>query len=278
MIRLIAIDLDGTLFGEDLVISPANRAAIAAAQARGVAVTLATGRMFRSARPYARDLGITTPLICYQGALIRDPVTEATLFHRPLAQPLAREVIALVQAQGLHPNVYLDDTLYADALNPGTEFYSRLNGGLPIHPVGDLTAFLRRRGGDPTKLSVVLADEPATDALVAELHAHFGDRLYATKSYPIFAEALNATVDKGRALRTLAAHLGIAPEETLAIGDGSNDLPLLQAAGIGVAMGQAHATVRAAAHHVTSPLAEDGVAAAITRFVLAPDAPDTPAP
>src|SRR3954470_1292866 len=87
VIRLLAIDLDGTLIGEDLVISPANRAAIAAAQAQGVRVTLATGRMFRSTVPFARELDITTPLICYQGALIRDPVSGETIYHQAL--PLA---------------------------------------------------------------------------------------------------------------------------------------------------------------------------------------------
>src|SRR5262249_37068032 len=127
MIRLVAIDLDGTLFGDDLVISAASRAAIAAVQARGVRVTLATGRMFRSTLPYAQELGISTPLICYQGALIRDPVSAATLFHLPLAQELALQVIGALQARGLYPNVYLNDNLYVAELNPGTEFYARLN-------------------------------------------------------------------------------------------------------------------------------------------------------
>jgi hypothetical protein len=268
VIRLLAIDLDGTLFGENLLVSPANRAAIAAAQARGVHLTLATGRMFRSTLPYAQELQIATPLICYQGALIRDPVSGATLFHRPLAQALALDVIALLQAADRQPNVYLHDNLYVAAINPGTEFYARLNGGIPVNPVGDLAAFLRASGGDPTKLSVVLPSEPDADATVAQLRARFAEQIYATKSYPTFAEALNPTCNKGVALAALAAHYGIAQAETMAVGDGENDLPLLQWAGVGVAMGQARATVRAGARYVTGPLAEDGLAAAIARFVL----------
>src|SRR6478672_9487270 len=135
MIRLIAIDLDGTLVGDDLVISPANRAAIAAAQAQGVRVTLATGRMFRSTVPFARDLDITTPLICYQGALIRDPVSGATVFHQALPLAVALDVIGALRAEGLYPNAYLNDNLYVAEINPGTDYYARLNGGIPVNPV-----------------------------------------------------------------------------------------------------------------------------------------------
>jgi Cof subfamily protein (haloacid dehalogenase superfamily) len=270
MIRLVALDLDGTLFGDDLIVSPANRAAIAAAQARGVHVTLATGRMFRSARVHAATLNITTPLICYQGALVQDPVSEEVLFHRPVAQALALEVIALLEEWGLYPNVYLNDKLYTSELNPGTAYYSHVNGDLPIHPVGDLSAFLRQEGGDPTKLSTVLGNEERTERTVALLREHFGERLYAVKSHPRFAETVNPRCDKGVALAMLAERLGVAQAETMAIGDGSNDLALLRWAGIGVAMGQAHAEVRAHADYVTGTLAEDGVAAAFERFVLAP--------
>src|SRR5579859_754948 len=267
MIRLVALDLDGTLFGEDLVIPPASRAAIAAAQARGVHVTLATGRMFCSTLPDAQALGITTPLICYQGAPIRDPVRGATLWHRPVPRDLALQVLALLQGQGLYPHVYLDDHLYVDAINPGTEFYARLNDGILIHPVGDVAAWVRIHGA-PTKVDVVLPTEPDADALVAQLRSRFGDQLYATKSYPLFAEVIHPTCDKGVALAALAAHLGIAQAETLAVGDGENDLPMLQWAGVGIAMGQAPPRVRAGAAYVTGPLAADGLAAALDRFVL----------
>ncbi len=269
MIRLVALDLDGTTFGTDTRPSPAVRAAITRVQARGVAVTLATGRMFTSTRPIAADLNIQVPLICYQGALVRDPVSATTLFYRPLAQEVALEVIALLHAQALHPQLYLDEVLYVDEWNPGTEFYVSLNKSIQVETVGDTAAFLRERGGDPTKLSVVLADEPATDALIARLRATFGDRLYATKSYPIFAETINPTCDKGVALAALAAHLGIAQAEVLAVGDGDNDVAMLRWAGVGVAMGQAHADVQAAADYVTGTLADDGLAAALDRFVLA---------
>jgi len=275
MIRLVALDLDGTTFGGDTRVSPAVRAAIAATQAKGVAVPLATGRMFTSTRPIAADLGIRVPLICYQGALVRDPVSAATLFYRPLAADVALEVIALLQAQGLHAQFYLDDVLYVDEWNPGTTIYVGLNKDIRVETIGDPVAFLRAQGSDPTKISVVLADEAATDALVAHLKGRFGDRLYATKSHPIFAETINPTCDKGVALAALAAHLGVAQAEVLAVGDGDNDIPMLRWAGVGVAMGQAAADVQAAADYVTASLTEDGLAAALDRFVLSQSQPNS---
>ena len=271
MIRLLALDLDGTLIGDDLQISPANRAALAAVQARGVHVTLATGRMLRSTRPFAATLGIRTPIICYQGALIGDPVGGAVLFHRPLAAALAQEVIAWLAAHDLSPNLYLNDNLYVAAQNPGTAFYARINGGIPVNAVGDLGAFLRAAGTDPTKLSVVLANEAQAEATVAGLQAHFGDRVYATKSHPLFAETINPACNKGVALAQLAAHLGVTQDETMAVGDGSNDVPMLRWAGTGVAMGQAGAAVQAAARYVTGAQTADGLAAALERFILDAD-------
>src|SRR4051812_29098852 len=147
--------------------------------------------MFRSTVPFARELDITTPLICYQGALIRDPVSGATVFHQALPLAVALDVIGALRADGLYPNAYLNDNLYVSEINPGTDYYARLNGGIPVNPVGDLASFLRREGGDPTKLSVVLDDEGTTDVVVARLRARFGEQIYTTKSHPLFAEALH---------------------------------------------------------------------------------------
>src|SRR5690242_8951359 len=207
MIRLVALDLVGTLFGDDLIVSPANRAAIAAAQERGVYVTLATGRMFRSARVHAATLNITTPLICYQGALVQDPVSGEVLFHRPVAQALALEGIALLEEWELYPNVYLNDNLYTSELNPGTTYYSNLNGDLSVNLVGDLIAILRHEGADPTKLWTVLSTEDRTERTVALLRENFGEQIYAVKSNPRFAESVNPPSDKGVALAMLAERL-----------------------------------------------------------------------
>jgi Cof subfamily protein (haloacid dehalogenase superfamily) len=270
MIKLVALDLDGTVFGGDLVLRPAVRAALAAVQAQGVGLTLATGRMFPSARYYADLLNIHLPLICYQGAMVRDPVSGAVLFHRPLDRAVALDVIRFLEGAGLHPNLYLDDQLYVSARNPGTDFYVSINKAITLNVVGDVAAYLQQQVHESTKISVVLPTEPETEAWVARLRAAFGPRIYATKSHPNFAEAVNPACDKGAALAALADHLGVAQADTLAIGDGDNDIPMLRWAGTGVAMGQSHPSVQAAADYVTGPLAEDGLIAALERFVLTP--------
>jgi Cof subfamily protein (haloacid dehalogenase superfamily) len=267
-IKLLALDLDGTVFAEDLVASPRTRAAIRAARERGVHVALATGRTFASARRFAADLGAGAPLICYQGAWVRDPATGATLLHQTVPRAIAVEVVGMARAGDWQCNLYLDDQVYVEQVKPEAGIYFHLNRTTPPQPVPDLLALLEAAPTDPTKLILIRPTEAETDATLAVVAARFGDAVYVTKSYPVFAEMINPQVDKGRALALIAAHLGVAQAETMAVGDGMNDLPMLQWAGLGVAMGQAAPAVHAAADVVTAPLMEDGLARAIERYVL----------
>ncbi len=270
LIKLIAMDVDGTLFGDDLIVSPRNLAAIQAARARGVHVTIATGRTFSATRALAATLGIDAPLICYQGAWVRDPANGTTLLHATVARPLATEVIGLARAAGQQCNVYIDDQIYVEELQPESAIYFHLNRRTPPIPVADLVALVRDAPEDPTKLVLILPTEAETDATITTLQAYFGERVYVTKSHPNFAEVINPQVNKGTALAAVAAHFHLSQAETMAVGDGMNDLPMLQWAGLGVAMGQAYPEVQAAADVVTASLVEDGLAQAIERYVLQP--------
>jgi hypothetical protein len=264
----LALDLDGTLIGKDLILSPRVRGTISAAVARGAQVTLVTGRMFQSTLPFAQELGVTLPLICYQGALIRDPVSREVLYHQPVPLPLARQVIQVVRQWGLHVNVYVDDELYVERLTPEAERYGSISK-VPIHLVGDLLSFLST---DPTKL-VIVSDEATIDRAVRELQSHFGEALYVTESYPIFCEIAHPGCNKGRSLEWLAARYGFPREEVLAIGDGPNDVEMIRWAGLGIAMGNAPEEVRAAADWVTGTVQEEGAALALERFLLLSDIP-----
>lgn len=263
--RLVALDLDGTLLGRDLAFSPRVKRAVQAAKEAGALLALATGRMFQSTLPYAQELGVTLPLICYQGALIQDPVSREVLFHQPVPLEKAGEVIRIVRRWGLHVNVYVDDELYVERLTPEAERYRQI-ARVPIHTVGDLLSFL---ASPPTKL-VIVSDEASIDRALVELRAAFGPSLYITKSLPMFCEIADPGCNKGSALAMLAAHLSIPREETLALGDGLNDLEMIQWAGLGIAMGNAPQEVKAAADWVTGPLQEDGAAQALERIFLNP--------
>jgi Cof subfamily protein (haloacid dehalogenase superfamily) len=268
--RLLAVDLDGTLIGPDLVVRPAVRDAIAGLLARGVVVVLATGRMFVSSRPFADLLGITAPIICYQGALIRELVGEQRIIrHRPVPLRLAREIARFARERDLTMQVYLDDRAYVARVTEGSAYYAALNS-IHVFPVGDLVAFLRRR---PTKIVFVSGPEGARP-LALEVASRWGGVAQVVQSNVRFVEVTAPKVSKGSALRALARRLGVQCEEIVAIGDQDNDRSLLEAAGFRVAMGNAIPALKAVADLVAPSVEEDGVAWAIREvFGVSPRLP-----
>jgi Cof subfamily protein (haloacid dehalogenase superfamily) len=267
-VKLIALDLDGTLFGDDLIISDRSRRAISAARQQGTLVTIATGRMFGSARLIAADLDISAPLICYQGAMVCHSDTGEVLYHQTIPLHLAHEIISEAGKRGVHLNLYLNDQLYVHHLTPEALFYSKINMGFKVNEVGDLHTWLDAQGGaGPTKL-VIVTDVEQTDATLALFSRLYGERLQVTKSHPRFTEFTNAQCSKGRALAFLAEYCGVRQEEVMAIGDGHNDLDMIAWAGYGVAMSTSPPAVLQVARIVCPPLSDDGAAEAIERYVL----------
>lgn len=211
--------------------------------------------MFRSVRPYLVEAGIDDPVICYQGAVVADPRTGEFLRHEPIPLELARETIAVLGEEGFHVNCYVDDELYVDEVTPEAERYAGFQN-LPLHEVGDLTAWL---SAPPTKL-VAIGDPDLLDGLEVRMKARFDGRLYISKSLPFFLEFASPEVTKGSGLGFLAEHLGFTRERTVAFGDGENDVELLEWAGFGVAVANAHPRVLAVADWVCPSAAEEGVA------------------
>lgn len=264
--RLVALDLDGTVMGHDLVIPAAVHEAIREAEAAGVYVTLATGRMFGATIPFARQLGITTPLICYQGALIRDPRTDEVLLATNMPGDEAAEAVRLLLKRNIFVLAYIDERLHIAERRAELEHY------LSLHPEGaeivvsdDLPADVRAAA--PTKLLFIAEPPMVTDELI-RLQAHFGERLMITRSHQLYGELAAPGIGKGVALERLAAHLGVLREATLAIGDQENDLSMLAWAGLGLAIGNATQVVREAADAIVPPVHEAGVAWAIRRYVF----------
>jgi hypothetical protein len=264
-IRLIALDLDGTLIGPDLIISPRVRASIKAARERGVEITIVTGRMFAAAKPFAQTLGIAGALVCYQGAAIYEAASGVVLRETPVRQDVTREVLAWAAERGVHAQCYGDDRIYVDHINRFSQRYYEV-----AKVEATLVPSLRDAFAERPTIKLVLVDDPERcEEHMKVLAPLLGTRAYITRSHKDFVEVLSPDVNKGEALAFVAARYGTTPAETLAVGDAWNDVPLLEAAGIGVAMGSGPPELLARADAVVGDVAHDGVAEAIERFVLA---------
>jgi Cof subfamily protein (haloacid dehalogenase superfamily) len=225
-------------------------------------VFLVTGRMFQSVRRYALEAGLDDPVVCYQGAVVAEPVSGRWLRHVPIHLEPAREAIRVLNERGFSLNCYVDDELYVARVTAESRRYADFQH-LEIHEVGDLAAWLSR---PPTKL-VVIDDPHVLDDLEASMKAHFDGRLYISKSLPYFLEFASPDVTKASGLEFLAHRLGFSRARTVACGDGENDVELLEWAGYGVAVANAHDRVKAVADLICPPVTEEGVAQVIEAFL-----------
>lgn len=260
--KLLAMDLDDTLLNENFKISVENREAIQRAAKMGVLVTLATGRMFVSTVPFARELQIDLPLITYHGALIRT-VGEETLYHQPVPLQLAKKITELSTDCGFHVNVYIDDELYVAEENEYSGFYQRLSG-VKVTAVGDLSSFLQE---PPTKLTII-DRKGRLKGFEDEILKYYGDELSITLSRPHFLEITDRLSTKGQALKFLAGLHGIPREQVAAVGDSYNDMDMLVYAGIGVAVSNARQEVKDVADVITASNVENGVAQFIEKYLF----------
>jgi Cof subfamily protein (haloacid dehalogenase superfamily) len=218
--------------------------------------------MFRAVRPYVAEAGLDDPVICYQGAVVADPRSGEFLRHVPIPRAMALEAIDAVVAAGFHVNCYVDDLLYVAEMTPEARRYADFQG-LEVHVVGPLDEWLH---ADPTKL-VAVGDPDALDRLEDVLKPRFAGRLFVSKSLPYFLEFAHPDVSKGSGLQFVADLLGFTAAETVAGGDGENDRELLDWAGFGVAVANAHEEILERADFVVPDVEHEGVAALLEAFV-----------
>ena len=272
-VKLFVSDLDGTMLPDGNVVSAENIAAVRRAVEAGVTVTIATGRMFEAALPIAEALGVDVPIISYNGGLIKSP--SGRVYEEHTIEPaLARDIIAFCKERGWYIQCYSGGGLrYVEACDE-SRFYEKAQqvtgkavgwDGLFAHAAGNCKLLLVTK-----ELSVTLARAEA-------VLAAFGAHVDVTRSADCLIEIVPKGVSKASALTSLAAKLGIAIEETMAIGDAYNDLPMLKAAGKSIAMGNAFPEVKEVTDYETLTCTENGLAAAIYHYVLGMGA-DAPVP
>ena len=264
--RLLACDLDGTLMDDDTTIRPRVRRALAAAQAQGVYVTLATGRSFPATLPFARLLNITVPIICYQGGLIKHPLTAESLYRATMEKELVLEIIDLARTRNWHMLIYTDEATYVQEFRQTRTFYDTMLGS-NIKRVDDLARIIGENESDLAKF-LIAAEQAESDRIQAELNARFGHQMSVVRSHTLFVEGNPPGVSKGDALRRLSEYLKVPQTQVVAIGDQGNDASMLTWAGLGVAMGNSSQAALAASDWIAPSLSADGAAIAIEHFLL----------
>jgi 5-amino-6-(5-phospho-D-ribitylamino)uracil phosphatase len=271
--RLLALDIDGTLLRSDKTISPRVRAALSAAEAAGVKRVLVTGRRYPAARRIADELGGPLDLVLHNGALI---VENGTVLRcRPLDRALARRVVALGRAAGADPVVHagqageglllvegteVSSTLlryYIDKSHPDVRVVPALADALEDDPI---QVMFGASIGEMEALRVILADALGTSVRI--------DRTFYPHLDAGFLDVLTPGVHKAEALAFVQARWQVSAAQTLAIGDNWNDHEMLEAAGLGLVMGNADPRMRELGLPVLPTNDEDGVAHAIERHVL----------
>ncbi len=286
-IRLIALDLDGTLLNSRGELTERNRRAIEEARQRGVRVALVTGRRFRDARPLALELGLDVPVIAHNGALTKHARTLETVAAILLPLETAHEVVRVGRAHNA------DAMVSDDPDGTGLLVYDHINED--NHSLAKYIAWSRRIHGDEAVASVrrvpslkdYLDHAPVQvsfsgtchwiEHLSALMERELGARVklltarYLKQDLALL-DVLHPQASKGAGLAAVAAEHGLAPAEVMAVGDNLNDLEMLRYAGTGVVMGNAEPLVRDITNcHVTATNDQDGVALAIERFVLRRD-------
>lgn len=269
MYRLVFCDLDGTVMTWHQEVRPAVQQAMGAVVDAGAWITICSGRGYQLVKPFLDRLPVNAPLICCNGGLIVEAFTRRVLQVRATPLALAHDVIRLCQAEGIPLLCYLADMETMLERRPSDPGFVLRRDGVVIRQVAEP---IREVTEPPHKLLVVTASPEDTPPALTRIEQVVDGRARVLTSSPVWIEVLPPGLSKARAMAWLADHLGVRREETMAIGDGDNDVEMLEWAALGVAMGNATPQTKAAAKWVAPAVEEDGLAVALQRFVLGPHA------
>ena len=278
-IKIISLDLDGTLLDSRKRLSETNRAALEEAAAKGVLIVPTTGRFFGMMPQAIRDLPFVRYAITINGAQVYDRETDTAIVREEIPLGMALDLMRLIDGYDVIYDCYRSNWGWMTAsLQEKAEDYATDAHYVKMvrefrNPVPDLKAHLESTAeeGDVQKVMLFARNTPGSEAVTKALSEAVAERfpLIKTTSSTWNNLELNiATAHKGNSLKRFAEHLGYTLDNCMALGDGTNDLSMIEAAGLGVAMSNAHPLVLAAADHVTVSNDEDGVAEAIRRFVV----------
>jgi Cof subfamily protein (haloacid dehalogenase superfamily) len=270
--KMIVTDMDYTLLNKEKTISERNKNALKAAMDKGIHVVVATGRIYTSALYYAKLLGISTPIIASNGAIIRDEDTDNTLYQCLLPDKAIDEMIRLTRETGLYCHFFSKDTIFTERLINVSTRYTEWNKYMAekdqvkiklLDRFEDMTEFEK---SEIFKAVVVDEDESKLQYIREEVLKT--GIVTVSKSLPDNIEVMNKDVSKGNAVATLAEMYCVDQSEIITIGDNENDISMIEYAGLGVAMGNAEQCLKDKADYVTADYLDDGVGLVVEKFIL----------
>lgn len=270
--KMIVTDMDYTLLNKDKQVSDRNKAALQAAAEKGVAIVVATGRIYTSALYYARLLGISTPIIASNGAIIRDEHTDKTLYQRLLDTRAIDEMIRLTREAGLFCHLFSRDTIYTEKIVNVSVRYTEWNKFLAkesqvkIRLVDRFESMSQEEKAGIFKAVVI--DEEGSKLKHIRDEIMKTDLVVVSQSLKDNIEVMHKETSKGNAIARLAEIYQISREEIIAFGDNENDISMIEYAGLGIAVGNAVQDLKDKADYITDDYDKDGVAKAIEKFVL----------
>ncbi len=267
--KLLLIDIDGTLVDRNGDISAQNREALAKAAAGGVKVSLSTGRVIVACLPIIELLSLDGVHIFFDGALVSSPTGSEEVYAQPLKAEVVKQAVSFARSHDIYLELYSRDRFFAEQEHWSDAIHRRFFRVEPTFV--DFSGIWERERIIKAEL---LVHNPEEEAKARLFQDEFADSLRfsiaRTPAYPgvEFINIVDPEVSKGKALEALAFHLGVQISEVIAIGDGTNDISLLSAAGLAVAMGNAVPEVKEVADHITLDVDHSGLAAAINKFLL----------
>lgn len=270
--KMVVMDMDYTLLNKEKEVSIRNKEALKKAMEKGVHLVVATGRIYVSAKFYARLLNISTPIIASNGAIIKEGYTNKTIFKSVLLDEVALEMIRLCRKSGLFCHLFSDNTVFTEKIINISSRYNEWNKSLEdedkinIKVIDRLEDAVKKAGNRLFKAVVVDNNE---DKIRDIRNGMLSTGLVSvSQSLKDNLEVMNKGINKGNAIRILCKLYGIDKDDVIAIGDNENDISMIEYAGMGIAMGNASESLKERADYITGDYLDDGVAQAIEKFIL----------
>ncbi|MGG7078748.1 Cof-type HAD-IIB family hydrolase [Clostridium sardiniense] len=274
-IKLICIDMDGTLLDNDHNVSDENKQALIEAIDKGIVIAITTGRLFTSAKHYSDLLGINAPIISSNGAYIREKDSSKVIYENTLSLDECLEIYDISKKYSFETYFNTHNTAISSTDFKEDHAYAVTNkllkdeDKIKFKVANDLTDILKELDGDVLKsISINRASEDDTELLEAKNEFINLNKYEVVSSGLHNFEVMKKGTSKGNAVKQLAKILEITKDEIMCIGDSENDLSMIRFAGTGVAMGNGLDLLKEEADYITDTNVNSGVAKAIRKFAL----------